>query len=66
MPKLIINKLGPVETCELECSQFMNFTGFQASGKSTIAKAIYYFRTIKMISSSLQNRRHWMRHLYME
>ena len=25
----------------------MNFTGFQASGKSTIAKAIYYFRTIK-------------------
>ena len=47
MPKLIINKLGPVETCELECSQFMNFTGFQASGKSTIAKAIYYFRTIK-------------------
>ena len=32
MPKLIINKLGPVETCELECSQFMNFTGFQASG----------------------------------
>lgn len=47
MPKLIINKLGPVETCELECSKFMNFTGFQASGKSTIAKAIYYFRTIK-------------------
>jgi len=47
LPKLIINKLGPVETCELECSQFMNFTGFQASGKSTIAKAIYYFRTIK-------------------
>lgn len=47
MPKLIINKLGPVETCELECSRFMNFTGFQASGKSTIAKAIYYFRTIK-------------------
>lgn len=25
----------------------MVFTGFQASGKSTIAKAIYYFRTIK-------------------
>ena len=25
----------------------MTFTGFQASGKSTIAKAIYYFRTIK-------------------
>ena len=24
-----------------------DFTGFQASGKSTIAKVIYYFRTIK-------------------
>ncbi|WP_373218985.1 AAA family ATPase [Ruminococcus sp. 5_1_39BFAA] len=47
MHKLIINKLGPVEKCELECSHFMTLTGFQASGKSTIAKAIYYFRTIK-------------------
>lgn len=47
MQKLTINKLGPIEQCELECSQFMTFTGFQASGKSTIAKAIYYFRTIK-------------------
>ena len=47
MQKLIINKLGPIERCELECSQFMTFTGFQASGKSTVAKAIYYFRTIK-------------------
>ncbi len=47
MQKLTIHKLGPIEHCELECSQFMTFTGFQASGKSTIAKAIYYFRTIK-------------------
>lgn len=47
MQKLVIHKLGPIEHCELECSQFMAFTGFQASGKSTIAKAVYYFRTIK-------------------
>lgn len=47
MHKLIVNKLGPIEHCELICSQFMTLTGFQASGKSTIAKAIYYFRTIK-------------------
>lgn len=47
MHRLIIHKLGPIEHCELECSQFMTLTGFQASGKSTIAKAIYYFRTIK-------------------
>lgn len=47
MHKLVINKLGPIAQCELECTQFMTLTGFQASGKSTIAKAIYYFRTIK-------------------
>lgn len=47
MHKLIINKLGPITRCELDCSHFMTLTGFQASGKSTIAKAIYYFRTIK-------------------
>ena len=47
MQKLVINKLGPINQCELECTKFMTLTGFQASGKSTIAKAIYYFRTIK-------------------
>ncbi|MDO5422734.1 MAG: AAA family ATPase [Eubacteriales bacterium] len=47
MHRLVIHKLGPIDHCELECSEFMTFTGFQASGKSTIAKAIYYFRTIK-------------------
>lgn len=47
MGRLIINELGPIEKCELECSQFMALTGPQASGKSTIAKAVYFFRTIK-------------------
>ena len=47
MSKLIINELGPIRQCELECPKFMTLTGFQASGKSTIAKAIYYFRTMK-------------------
>ena len=47
MHRLIINKLGPIEHCELDCKKFMTFTGFQASGKSTIAKAIFFFRTIK-------------------
>lgn len=47
MHKLIIHKLGPIRHCELQCTQFMTLTGFQASGKSTIAKAVYYFRTIK-------------------
>lgn len=47
MHKLIIHRLGPIDKCELEYSQFITLTGSQASGKSTIAKAIYYFRTIK-------------------
>lgn len=47
MHKLSIHQLGPIEDCDLECSHFMTFAGFQASGKSTVAKAIYYFRTIK-------------------
>ena len=47
MHKLIIHNLGPINDCELTCRQFMTFTGEQASGKSTVAKALYYFRTVK-------------------
>lgn len=47
MHRLVVHNLGPIDHCELTCSHFMAFTGFQASGKSTIAKAIFYFRTIK-------------------
>ncbi len=59
MQKLIMNKLGPIERCELQCSQFMAFTGFQASGKSTIAKASYYFRAIKEDIVELDESRLW-------
>ena len=47
MHRLKIKKLGPIEECELTFSRFMTLTGFQASGKSTVAKAVYYFRTVK-------------------
>ncbi len=47
MHQLKLQRLGPVAECELACSHFMILTGMQASGKSTVAKAIYYFRTIK-------------------
>lgn len=59
MSKLMIKNLGPIEKCELECSQFMTLTGFQASGKSTIAKAIYYFRTIKDDIMNLVKNQAW-------
>jgi predicted ATP-dependent endonuclease of OLD family len=47
MHRLIINKLGPISHAKLDCNQFMVLTGCQASGKSTIAKALFYFRTVK-------------------
>lgn len=47
MEKIIINKLGPVKFCELEINDFIVFTGPQASGKSTIAKSIFFFKNIK-------------------
>lgn len=47
MHQLTINKLGPIQCCDLQIQQYTVLTGFQASGKSTIAKAIYFFRTLK-------------------
>ena len=47
MHRLTINNLGPIDECELTCRPFMVLTGEQASGKSTVAKALYYFRTVK-------------------
>ena len=44
---LIIEKTGPVQYCRLPIRQYTVLTGFQASGKSTVAKAIYFFRTLK-------------------
>lgn len=44
---LSIRNLGPVSKCELELDDFTVLTGRQASGKSTIAKCIYFCRTIK-------------------
>ena len=47
MHQLIIHKLGPIQHCELSIKNYTILTGYQASGKSTIAKAIYFFRTLK-------------------
>ena len=49
MPKIVINKLGPVDSCEFEINDFTLFTGPQASGKSTVAKSIFFFKNIKNI-----------------
>lgn len=45
--KLIIHNLGPIKDCELDIKDYMIFTGQQASGKSTVAKSIFFFKNIK-------------------
>lgn len=49
MQKIIINKLEPVDYCQMEIKDFTVFTGPQASGKSTVAKSIFFFKNIKNI-----------------
>ena len=46
MAVIEINNLGPINHCRMDLEKFCVLTGPQASGKSTIAKAIFFFRTI--------------------
>lgn len=45
--KITIHNLGPINDCTMKLEHFTVLTGKQASGKSTVAKAIYFCRTIK-------------------
>lgn len=47
MAKMEIHNLGPIKECTMEIDNFTVLTGVQASGKSTIAKSVYFCRTIK-------------------
>lgn len=47
MANLELHNLGPIKYCNIDINDFTIFTGPQASGKSTIAKAIFFFRTVK-------------------
>ena len=49
MARIIIHQLGPVKHCELEIEDFMVFTGPQSSGKSTIAKSVFYFKSVRNV-----------------
>ncbi len=49
MQKIIVHQLEPVEHCELEINDFIVFTGPQASGKSTIAKSVFFFKNIRKL-----------------
>ena len=47
MQKIYIRNLGPINKVELDINKFNLLIGEQATGKSTIAKSIYFFRLIK-------------------
>ncbi len=47
MQKIEIKYLGPVQELEMDIKDFNLLIGEQATGKNTVAKAIYFFRIIK-------------------
>lgn len=53
MQKIIIKKFKQVSHAEIELRDFLFLIGEQASGKSTIAKLIYFFKSLKQEYISL-------------
>ncbi|MCI8510878.1 MAG: ATP-binding protein [Lachnospiraceae bacterium] len=47
MQKKYIKNNGPIKELEMEVGRFSLLIGEQATGKSTIAKSVYFFRNIK-------------------
>ena len=47
MQKLIIDNFKQITHAEIEVKDFLLLIGPQASGKSTIAKLIYFFKSIQ-------------------
>lgn len=47
MQRICIKNNGPIKSFEMEIEKFNLLIGEQATGKSTIAKSVYYFKTIK-------------------
>ena len=47
MHTITLRNLGPIENCSICLNELIVLTGPQANGKSTVAKAVYFFRTIK-------------------
>lgn len=47
MQKIIIDKFRQISHAEIEVKDFLFIIGEQASGKSTIAKLIYFFKSLK-------------------
>ena len=46
MQKIEIRNFGPIKELNLDIKDFSIFIGPQASGKSTIAKTIFFFKSL--------------------
>ena len=57
---IIINQLGPIKHCELLIDDFMVFTGPQSSGKSTIAKCVFYFKSVRNVLLQQLRKQHML------
>ena len=59
MQKLIVKNFGPIEYAEIEIKDLMIFIGPQASGKSTLAKLVYFYRKVieRLAKSSIDLRK---------
>lgn len=44
MQRLCVRDFGPIQSCDIEIQRLTVMTGPQASGKSTLAKLIYFFK----------------------
>jgi AAA domain, putative AbiEii toxin, Type IV TA system len=51
MQSISIRNLGPIKEFDYEIKDLTLLIGAQGSGKSTIAKAVYFFRTVKDVVS---------------
>ncbi|WP_418543321.1 AAA family ATPase [Parabacteroides goldsteinii] len=47
MQRIEIQNFGPIKEASIEIPKFLLLIGEQASGKSTVAKLIYFFRSLK-------------------
>jgi len=47
MQKIVIKNFGAIPDAEIEIKNILILIGEQASGKSTIAKLIYFFKSIR-------------------
>lgn len=46
MQKIVIKNFGPIKDAEVDVKEILVLIGEQASGKSTIAKLIYFFKSV--------------------